>query len=279
MVDVRRPATLRGFPVSVADIGDQLHLCHPLLSFEGDPALYLAHRFGWRDSPDALAIADPDEASTLGTLLPPPLRCPIASGEGVVVMGARLKQAAEVAEVELPSAEVSLAPLSGSMREASSAPCWIGLATSDLFASLGSGLAEAARGAFDEALGEAASRGSPLSERGNAALLLVRKSGPGRCDDLAIRQLAGARQNRELDLYRRLLIRFAVELDVQERVLDERVGRHIASTMLPRPAALDRPAQRTCSGSNFEGNLARAESAIAEIRQLYEVARKAGALD
>lgn len=38
-------------------------------------------------------------------------------------------------------------------------------------------------------------------------------------------------------------------------------------------------AQRACIGSNFEGNLVRAEAAIAEIRQLYEVARKAGALD
>ena len=126
MVDVRRPATLRGFPVSVADIGDQMHLCHPLLSFEGDRALYLAHRFDWQDHPEALAvIADPNEASTLGTLLPSPLRLPIASGEGVIVAGAGFVQAAEVAKVELASAEISFAPL----RAASAAACWVGLAT------------------------------------------------------------------------------------------------------------------------------------------------------
>lgn len=221
MIDVRRPATLRGFPVSVGDIGDQLHLCHPLLSFEGDPALYLAHRLDWQDNPEALAIVDPDEASTLGTLLPPTLRWPIASGEGVIAAGASLVQAAKVAEVEFPSVEI---PFS-----ASSSGCWVGLATSALFADLRSRLTEEARGVFDEALGDAAFHRSPLSKRGNAALLLMRKSGPRRRDDLAIRQLAGARQNGEFDLYRRLLIRFALELDVQERVLDERVGQHIAN--------------------------------------------------
>lgn len=29
MVDVREQATLRGFHVSIADINDQMHLCHP----------------------------------------------------------------------------------------------------------------------------------------------------------------------------------------------------------------------------------------------------------
>ena len=70
MVDVRKPATLRGFEVSVADVGDQMHLCHPLLSFEGDSTLYIAHRLDWRKDPKVLAIADPDEALLLGTLLP-----------------------------------------------------------------------------------------------------------------------------------------------------------------------------------------------------------------
>ena len=108
MVDVRRPATLRGFPVSVADVGDQVHLCHPLLSFEGDPALYLAHRLDWRNDPEALAIADPDEASTLGTLLPPTCARPIASGEGLVVVGSGLVQAAAAAGVELPDSKIPL---------------------------------------------------------------------------------------------------------------------------------------------------------------------------
>lgn len=229
MVDVYEPATLRGLPVSVADICDHMRFCHPLLSFEGDPALYFAHRLGWRDHPEALDIVDPDEASTLGTLLPSTPRRPIAPGEGVIVVGAKLKHAAEIADVELSSAEIPLSPPSGSTLEASSAPCWIGLATSAHFAALRGRLIEEVLRAFDKALGDAVLHGSPLSERGNAALLLIRRFGPRRRDDLAIRQLAGARQNGEFDLHRRLLIRFALELDVQERVLDERVRRHIAN--------------------------------------------------
>ena len=48
-------------------------------------------------------------------------------------------------------------------------------------------------------------------------------------DGDAGRQLAGARRNRESDLYRRLLIRFALELDTQEGILDGRVKRHVAA--------------------------------------------------
>ena len=201
MVDVYEPATLRGLPVSVADIGDHMRFCNPLPSFEGDCALYVAHRLGWQDHPEALDIVDPDEAATLGTLLPSTLRRPIASGQGVIVVGAKLKHAAEIADVELSSAEIPFSRPSGSTREASSAPCWIGLATSAHFAALRNRLIEEALRAFDRALGDAVLHGSPLSERGNAALLLIRRFGPRRRDDLAIRQLAGARQNGELDLH------------------------------------------------------------------------------
>ena len=86
MVDVREQATLRGFHVSIADIDDQMHLCHPVLSFENDDALYLAHRLDWRDDPDAMAATDPDETSQ-GTLLPMTSSPPIASGQGVVAAG------------------------------------------------------------------------------------------------------------------------------------------------------------------------------------------------
>ena len=222
MVDVRKPATLRGFPVSVADVGDQMHLCHPLLSFEGDPALYLAHRLDWRNDPEALAIADPNEASELGTLLPPACARPIASGEGLVALGAGLVQAATAAEVELLDSEIAFARVDGS-------ECWIGVATPALYTALRTRLAEDARAVFDEALEDAVHRGSRLSERGDAALLLMRKCGSLRRDDLAIRQLVGARQNGEFDLYRRLLIRFALELETQEGILDDRVKRHIAA--------------------------------------------------
>ena len=222
MVDVRRSATLRGFPVSVADVGDQVHLCHPLLSFEGDPALYLAHRLDWRDDPKALAVADPNEASALGTLLPPACVQPIASGEGLVAVGAELVEAAAIAGVELPDPEISFARVDGS-------ECWIGVATPALYTALRTRLAAEARAAFDEALEDAVHLGSCLSERGNAALLLMRTCDTLRRDDLAIRQLAGELQNREFDLYRRLLTLFALELDTEEEILDERVRRHIAA--------------------------------------------------
>ena len=222
MVDVRRPATVRGFPVSVADVGDQVHLCHPLLSFEGDLGLYFAHRLDWANAPETLAIADPDEASTLGTLLPPTCARPIVSGEGLVAVGPVLVQAAATAGVELLDSKVPLARVDDS-------ECWIGVATPALYTALRTHLTDEARAAFDEALEDAAHRGGRLSERGDAALLLMRRCGTLRRDDLAIRQLAGARQNREFDLYRRLLIRFALELDTREELLDERVRRHVAA--------------------------------------------------
>ena len=234
MVDVRKPATLRGFPVSVADVGDQMHLFHPLLSFEGDPALYLAHRLDWRNDPEALAIADPNEASALGTLLPPTCVRSIASGEGLVAAGAELVQVAATAEVELLDSEIPFARVDGT-------ECWIGVATPALYTALRNRLAEEARAAFDEALGDAAHRGSRLSERGDTALLLMRKCGSLRRDDLAIRQLAGAWQNGEFDLYRRLLIRFALELETQEGILDDRVKRYVAAATPMAPNSSGTP--------------------------------------
>ena len=220
MVDVHRPATLWGFPVSVADVGDQVHLCHPLLSFEGDSTLYVAHVLDWASDAEALDVADLDEASTLGTLLPPTCRRQIASGEGVVAVGAGFVRAAATAGIELDS-EMHFSQVDG-------LECWIEVATPDDYGDLRTRLDEKARSAFDEALGDAALRGSRLSERGDAALLIIRRCSEGQSDALAIRELAGAWQNGQFDLYRRLLIGFAFELDTQEEVLDDRVRRHLA---------------------------------------------------
>ena len=240
MVDVHRPATLRGFPVSVADVGDQVHLCHPLLSFEGDSTLYVAHVLDWASDAEALDVADLDEASTLGTLLPPTCRRQIASGEGVVAVGAGFVRAAATAGIELDS-EMHFSQVDG-------LECWIEVATPDDYGDLRTRLDEKARSAFDEALGDAALRGSRLSERGDAALLIIRRCSEGQSDALAIRELAGAWQNGQFDLYRRLLIGFAFELDTQEEVLDERVRRHLAGVadwrydfyqMLPTRPTLD----------------------------------------
>ena len=229
MVDGNRPILL-GFDTAVADVGDQLHLCHPLLSFEGDPTLYVARRLNWRNDQDALAVVDPSEASELGTLLPDTHRQPITSGQGVVAAGTEFVQAADTAEIQLDGFGMDFARLHD-------AECWISVTTPAHFERLKTGVADRARAVFDEALGDAARHRRPLSERGDAALLLLRRCGPRRRDDLAIRQLAGARQNDDLDLYRRLLIRFAFELSTQEDDLHEKVERHMALAERPRHTA------------------------------------------
>ena len=271
MVDVHKPATLRGFHVSVADVGDQMHLCHPLLSFQGDSALYLAHRLDWRNAHEVLEVVDPNEAAALGTLLPPRCRPPIASGEGLVAVGAELAQAAAAAELELLGSEIPF------MR-VDDPECWIGVATPALYTALRTRLVENARTAFDDELAYAACRGSRLSERGSAALLFMRKCGPRRRDDLVIRQLAGARQDEEYDLYRRLLIRFALELDTQEGVLDERVKRHVAvladrkATVLAQRRESETPSSADASSARQSGSgmTANASTASPMLRADYQ---------
>ena len=215
-----RPAILRGFPVSVADVGDRVRLCHPLLSFEDSPALYVANRLDWENDPDALTVVDPGEASTLGTLLPSTCIRPISSGQGVVAVGEGFVQIVAKAGIVLDS-EIRFSRMDGLEYR-------IGVATPALYAALRTRLGEEAREAFDEAMEEAVSCQSNLSDEGNAALFVMRKCSPGPRDDLAIRQLAGALQNQQDDLYRRLLVRFAFELNTQERTLHERVQRQLA---------------------------------------------------
>ena len=219
MLDGSAPAVLRGFDVAVGDVGDRLRFCQPVLSFEGDPALYVARRLDWQNDRKALAVTGPAEAAELGTLLPDTGQ-PMASGKGVVAAGTGFVETAAVAGVHLDRAGVSFLRLAD-------AKCRIGVATPECFVKLKARLTDEARTVFDDALGEAARHGRRLSDRGNAALLLLRRCGPRRRDDLAIRQLAGARQNRELDLYRRLLIRFELELKTQKEDLHKEVERHI----------------------------------------------------
>ena len=258
MIDVHRLATLQGFSVTITDVGDQMHFCQPFLSFGDDPALYFAHHLDWQNDPDALALADRGEASTFGTILPQTYKQTIVPGEGVIAIGAAFIRAAEVARIQLPSSEIHFTHIDEpSMRESSPAHdtrCWIGIAKPAHYADLSTKLVNEARTTFDEALSEAALRRGRISERGNAALFLMRKSGPTRRDDLAVRQLAGAQQNGEFDLYRRLLIRFAIELDTREAVLDERARRHVVIAadrgrrqlehLLPRYATLNFNAPR-----------------------------------
>ena len=240
MPDETGPAVLRGFNVAVADVGDRLCFCQPVLSFRDDSTLYVARKLDWRNDPKALAVTDPDDVDERGTPLPD-ARQSIASGEGVVAVGAGFVQATDNAGIQLDHAETSFLSLDD-------AKCWIGVATPERFEDLEKRLTEEARTVFDEALGEAARHGRSLSERGNAALLLLRRCGPRRRDDLAIRQLAGALQNRELDLYRRLRIRFSDELDTPEDDLDRKAELHITLSAYPwRPASRVLPKQKTAA--------------------------------
>ena len=238
MVDEDKPAILRGFDTAVADIGDQVHLCHPLLSFEGDPALYVARRLNWQNDQGALAVADPSEASELATLFPDEHRQPIASGEAVVAAGAGFVQAAVTAGIQLDGSEMSFARTQES-------GCWTSTVTQALFAEFQTRLVNEARTAFDEELGYAARRGQHLSGRGNAALLILRRCGQRQREDLAIRQLAGAKQNSELDLYQRLLIRFELELGTQRHDLHKKVERHIELVVSPLEGRAEHQKSRT----------------------------------
>lgn len=227
MSEKHESAVLRGFDIAVADIGDQLHLCHPLLSLESDPnRIYVARRFNWRNDQRSLAIANPSEASELATLLPDALRRPIASGEGAVVAGAGFVQASVAAKIQLDDSEMPFARIH-------EPEFWISTATQKIFKDLQSRLVNEARTVFDDELGEAARHGHHISERGNAALLLLRRCGPLQREDLAIRQLAAARQNREFDLYQKLLTRFELELDVPQDDLHRKAEMHGALTASP----------------------------------------------
>ena len=53
----------------------------------------------------------------------------------------------------------------------------------------------------------------------------------------------------------------------------------LTQTMQSMTDAFSLPIQRACIGSNFEGNLERAEAAIAEVRKIYEVLRGADTAD
>ena len=228
----KKTASLRGFDAAAADIGDQLHLRHPLLSFDGDRTLYVARRFNWRDDQRALTVADPSEASELATLLPDAYRRPIESGEAVVVAGAEFVQAVTDAGIQLDGSEMSFTRIHESK-------CWMSTAKQVDFEKLQTRLAKEALTAFDEALGSAARERCQLSEHGSGALLVLRGCGTRWREELAIRELAGAKQNCEFDLYRRLLDGFSIELDAQLDNLHRQVERHIELASSPRPVTVE----------------------------------------
>jgi len=213
---------LRGFDMPVSDIGDQLHFRQPLLSFRGSPTLYLAGRVDWHaDRQALLTVVDDPEDRELATLLTDGVSRCLAPGEGVVVAGAEFFHAASRIGDQL-----------GDFIHLSAADCecWIRMATPAEFVALERKLIDESRAVFDQELGKARLKRSRLMERGNAAMLILSSCGPLRREDLAIRQLAAARQNRDFDLYRRLLTRFEHELDEPEDHLQEQAERHIELT-------------------------------------------------
>ena len=232
MFDQHETASLRGFDMSVPDIGDQLHLRHPLLSLGDDSTLYVARRLDWRNDQSALTVADPSEASELATLLPDAYRRPIESGEAVVVAGAEFVQAVNDAGIQLDGSEMSFTSIHESK-------CRMSTATQGDFEKLQTRLADEALTAFDEALGSAAREQCQLSEHGSGALLVLRGCGTSWREKLAIRELAGAKQNREFDLYRRLLDGFSIELDAPPDDLHMQVGRHIELAASQRPVTVE----------------------------------------
>ncbi len=234
MFDRGEAASLRGFDTAIADIGDQLHLRHPLLVLDGDSTLYAARRLDWRNDQSALAVADPSEATELATLLPDAYRLPITSGEAVVVAGAEFVQAASDAGIQLGGSEISFTRVHESK-------CWISTATRASFAKHQTRLASEALSAFDEALGSASHEGRRLSKRGDGALLVLRGCGTRWREDLAVRELAGAKQNREFDLYRRLLDGFEIELDAPSDDLHRQVERHIELAVSQRVSMAEVP--------------------------------------
>ena len=218
-------AILRGFDFPARDVDDQLRFCNPLLSFEeGETApIHFAHDLDWGHGSDDrvhwLTQVDTEEIESFATLFSG-VALQIRRGEGVVLMGDGFIAAARRTGIRLDRNHFV------EFTEFPESRFWLGLASPDSFSNFAKELASQAASIFDSEL--PATIGGRLPERGEAALALLRKCGLTRPTDLAIRQLAAARVTRQTDRYRRLLIRFSLELEETEDNLHGRVARHIA---------------------------------------------------
>ena len=215
---------LRGFDFPEREIDDQLRFCNPLLSFEeGESApIFLVRDLNWQpggeDNGGWLARVDVDEVESFGTLVSgEPQR--ILRGEGVVLLGERFFSVAREAGIDLEDIrDVKLKAFVG-------AGYRIGLAGVDAYHRFAKNLARAAAKVFDEELDKTSGR--RLSVNGAAALVLLRKCSMASPTALAIRQLVAARIGGQTDRYRRLLVRFSLELGELEDEVHKRVSRHI----------------------------------------------------
>ena len=121
-----------------------------------------------------------------------------------------------------------------------------------------------------------------LQDKRNEALALYARAADAEVEALAVLDRSKARTTGISAVSAASLYCKAANLERAEEVAAHWLGVHalpdFAKTQL-RGILQTIWAQRACIGSQFEGNLVRAEAAIAEIRQLYEVARQTGALD
>lgn len=213
-------ALLVGFDALVSDIRDRVRLCHPIITFGKREQMYVARRLDWapdyRDGGSALTLVDADDVSSFGTLIPEVNRTPIESGLGVVTVGNEFVDAVEGFRIPL---ELLL------LNRLADSACRIGLAESDEYGRFRARISERVAAVVDEELAKAVAGGG-MSARGLSASRVLRKCSLRRTD-VAIRELAMPMVNQQLDLLRRRLRRYAIELDTDEDELVALARQHV----------------------------------------------------
>ena len=220
-----KSAFLRGFDFPSTDIDYQLRLCNPLVSFQDgtlDPVYYVRN-LNWAAenvaNHDQFTPVQAEEIDRFATELSEPAR-EIAAGQGVVLIGGNLMDALTTAGIEMPhQAGVEF-------RKVATPRCWIAVASIAEYEELADSITRQALLVADDEI--AVLEGRTLSAAGEAALLVLRKSGWTRMTDLSNRQLAIAKLQKRWDLYRRLLKRFSLALKESEDDLDREVDRFLA---------------------------------------------------
>ena len=196
-----------------------MRFCRPLVSLGDDPeTVYVTEEPNW-DEPGTLVRTDIADAKMLATVLPEHAQRDISPQFGVVVAGRGFVEAAQRAGIKDKELS-SLCPdeIDSGYR--------MGLTTPNDYRQFKTRLVEKARNVFDEELESAVRELTPLSERGRAAIFLLRKSAP-RNEELAVRQLASAFQDGPPNAYPRLLTGFALELDMPKVDVQRRVSQYM----------------------------------------------------
>ena len=199
-------ATAVGFETGHGEIRSGLWLCLPIVKLEGVRRRFVARRIDWTadagEPGSGLTSVDDDELEAVGVMLPVGETRSIEPGWAFAVMGDGFAKDLEDCGV-VQSDDVSLAPVSGETYA-------IGLATVESFERFRETICRNASMVFDKAL--SSNVGFDLGPSGRAALRLLRHSAYHR-SDLAVRELAAAMVSVDLDLLRRLLTRYSIELE------------------------------------------------------------------